>query len=59
MKIDIVINEKKKLHLLTADAGDSDGNSKSRIPKLISFSLFIKQVILNNLGDQNDIEDER
>ena len=41
MKIDIVIDEKKKLHLLTVDFGDSDGNSKLRTPKLISFLSLI------------------
>ena len=48
MKVDVVIDKKKKSHLLI---GDGDGNSKSRIPKLISFSSFIRQVILNDLGD--------
>ena len=45
-------------HLLRADSSDGDGNSKPRPPKFISFSLFIRQVILNDLGDWNDMEDE-
>ena len=45
-------------HLLRADSGDGDDNSKSRPPKFISFLLFIRQVILNDLGDWNNIEDE-
>ena len=45
-------------HLLKANSGDGNGNSKHRPPKFISFSLFIRQVILIDLGDWNDIEDE-
>ena len=59
MKRDVIVDKKKKLHLLTTVSVDSDGNNKSRISKLISFSLFIKQVILNDLGNWNDTEDER
>ena len=59
MKVDVVVNGKKKSHLFTAASGDSESNSKPKTPKLISFSSFIRQVILNNLGDGNDMEDER
>ena len=45
-------------YLLRADSGDDDGNSKPKLPKFISFSLFIRHVILNDLGDWNNIEDE-
>ena len=59
MKVDVFVDEKQKSHLQTADSGDNNGNSKFRTPKLISFLLFIRQVILNDLGDQNDTENER
>ncbi len=45
-------------HLLRTDSGDGHGNSKPRSPKFISFLSFIRQVILNDLGDRNDIEDK-
>ena len=57
--MDVVIDEKKMSHLLTVYFNDSNGNSKRKTSKLISFSLLIKQVILNDLGDYNDTEDER
>ena len=59
MKLYVVADKKKKSYLLIADSSNSDGNSKPKTPKLISFSLFIRQVILNNLGDWNDMKDER
>ena len=59
MKVDVVIDEKKKSHLLIEAFNDSNGKSKPRTPKLISFSLLIRQVILNDLGDWNDTEDKR
>ena len=51
MKVDVIVDEKKISHLLTVASGDSDGNSKPKTSKLISFSLFIRQAILNDLGD--------
>ena len=45
-------------HLLRAYSSDGNGNSKPRSPKFISFSSFIKQVILNNFEDWNDMEDK-
>ena len=45
---------KKKVTNLLTTRNNSDGNSnkKLRLPKLINFSLFIRQVILNDLGDK-------
>ena len=52
--------QKKVANLLTtSNNSNSNRNSKPKISKLISFSLFIKQVILNHLGDWNDTDDER
>lgn len=48
--------EQKKVANLLIISNNSDGNSysKLKLPKLLNFSLFIKQVILNNLGRCND-----
>ena len=52
--------KKKVANLLTtSNNSNGDRNNKLRTPKLISFLLFIKQVILNDLGDWNDIEYEK
>ena len=46
------------VYLLRTDSSDGDSNSKPRPSKFISFSLFIRQVILNDSEDWNDMEDE-
>lgn len=45
--------------LITSNNSDGDSKNKLRLFKLISFLMFIKYVILNNLGDWNDMEDKR
>ena len=57
--MNVVVDKKENSHLLTTASGDSDSNSKSKTPKLISFSSFIKRVMLNDLGDGNDPEDKK
>lgn len=57
MKVDIIVingkdkfEQKKVVNLLTtSNISNNNSNSKLRVPKFISFSLFIRQVILNNL----------
>ena len=44
--------KRKVANLLTiSNNSDNNSNSKFRQSKLISFSLFIKHVTLNDLGD--------
>lgn len=52
---------KKKVINLLIMSNNSDGNSnnKAKSYKFISFLLFLKKIILSDLGDRNDIEDER
>ena len=52
---------KRKVANLLTTSNNSDGNSNSKLKpsKLISFSSFIRQVILNDLGDRNDIAKKR
>lgn len=50
--------EKKVANLFTIKNNSNDNsNSKLRPPKLISFLLFIRQVILNDLGDWKNMAD--
>ena len=46
-------NDQNKVAILftTSNNSDNNSNSKSRISKLITFLLFIKQVIFNGLED--------
>ena len=45
--------------LITSNNSNGNSNSKLRSSKLISFSSFIRQVILNDLEDRNDTADKR
>ena len=52
--------KKKVVNLFTTNNNsNSDINSKSWLSKLISFLIFIKQVILNDLNNWNDIKDKK
>ena len=53
--MDVIIDEKKKLRKLSTYWEYSDGKSKPKSLKFVSFLLFIRQVILNDLGDWNNI----
>lgn len=53
-------NDQNKVAILftTSNNSDNNSNSKSRISKLITFLLFIKQVIFNGLEDQKNKKDK-
>lgn len=61
MILPLIERMKKKVAnlLTTSNNSDDNSNSKLRPPKLINFSLFKKQVILNDLGDRNDTVDKK
>ena len=52
---------KRKVANLFTISKNSNGNSNNKLrpPKPINFSLFIKQVILNDLGDRNNTVDKK
>ena len=52
IKMDIVIDEKKKLRKFEVILNDGDSESESRPSKFISFSLLINQNIRSDLQTQ-------